>query len=187
MTDIRARDIKNGIKVILRNSPFVVLDNDYFSPGKGKPVSRIKLKSLLDGKIFIKTFKSMDNVELANIVENSVKFLYFDGKYNFLDIDLLESYEMLGCNVGDLSDWLVVSENYVIVLWNNIPITLKIPKVVVLRVASTEDISKNSVVAKNMKNSVLETGVVIKLPLFIKVDDRVRVDTEKRQYLSRVN
>lgn len=187
MAIIRARDIKVGAKIVLDNTPYIVLDNSYFSPGKGKPVSRIKVKSLLDGKIFSKTFRSTDNLELGDIVEIDVKFLYYDGKYNFLDVSTLETYEMLDSNIGNLKDWLVINESYIIILWNDLPITLKIPKIITLKVISTEDIAKNTVVAKNMKNSILETGVSIKLPLFIKVNDMVRVDTEKFEYLSRVN
>lgn len=187
MSSIRARDVKSGNKLLLNNEPFVVLSNDYFSPGKGKPVSRIKLKNLLDNKIFIKTFRSTDNIELADIFERDVKFLYFDGNYNFIDTETLEYYEMDINSINNTKDWLIVDKNYTIILWNNNPLLLKVPKIVTLKVISTEDISRSTVAAKNMKSAVLENNIVIKVPLFIKVGDKVRIDTEKRQYLSRVN
>mgnify|MGYP001573804765 CR=1 FL=1 len=187
MSFIKARDVKVEIKLELDNEPFIVLDNTYFSPGKGQPVSRIKLKSFFDSRIFIKTFKANVNLKIADVLEKKVKFLYFNGNYNFIDENLLEYYELESDKIADSKNWLVVNENYIIILWNMLPLLLKVPKIVTLKVISTEEIQKKTVIAKNMKSAVLETGVVVKLPLFIKVNDKVRIDTEKSEYLSRIN
>lgn len=181
------KEFKVGLKILLDGLPYVIQENEFFKPGKGQALNRLKLKNLLNGVIIRKNIKIGEEVEVADILEKEVKFLYFDKcSYHFIDVCTYEYYEVPLNIVGENSNWIKDEMVCVISFWESVPIFLKLPKVVTLKVISTEDISKNSVSSKNFKNSTLETGVVIKLPIFIRVGDEVKIDTEKFEYLSRV-
>ncbi len=186
MIDSKCRSLRPGMKVIIDNDPFIILENDYFSPGKGKPVNRLKLKNLINEKIICKTMKSSDSLNFADVVDKDVRFLYYNNyKFYFIDINSFDEYILTEDKVGDKKNWLKEGLDCNLSLFNNVVIHLKLPKFVILKVVSTEDASKHFVISRNNKNSVLETGIIIKLPSFVKVNDLIKVDTETGDYVSR--
>ncbi|HFL8824152.1 MAG TPA: elongation factor P [Candidatus Azoamicus sp. OHIO1] len=187
MCSYKVKDYKVGLRILIDKDPYVILENEFFKPGKGQAFNRLKLKNLKNGVILKKTIKIGEDIELADVIEKEVKFLYFDNNgYCFIDPIYYNYYEVENSIIGTDRNWVVEGLLCTILLWENEVLSIKLPKVVVLRVVSTEDVSRQSVSAKNFKSSILETGVSIKLPLFIKVNDLVRVDTEKGEYISRV-
>lgn len=184
----KSKDFKVGLKVLFNTDPYIIIGNEFFKPGKGKAFNRLKLRNMVNNKIIKKTLKIGEGLEEANIFEKKVKYLYFDNIYfHFVDIKSFNYYEIKKECVGTNVDWIKEDLFYMIILWNDIPLCIDVPKVIVLKVISTDDISKNDIIMKNFKFCKLETGVIIKTPVFIKENDLIKIDTDKRLYISRVN
>ena len=166
----------------------MIVHNEFVKPGKGQAFSRVKLRNLKNGRAWSRTFKSGDSIEVADVVDLEAQFLYQDGGFwHFMKTD--DSYEQVsasGATVGDKSDWLKEQDVCVVTLWNGEPIAVAPQNFVELAVAETDPGVKGDTAQGGSKPAVMSTGATVRVPLFINIDDVIRIDTRTGQYQSRV-
>ena len=146
----------------------------------------VKVKNLITGALLPKTFKGQDKIEPAEVSNRHVQYLYHDdAKFYFMDPESFEQFELPADLVGSAKDFLKDGDEVDIQFYNGTPINLVLPKNLWLKVTYTEDVVKGDTTSSVMKDATLETGLVIKVPAFIKTGDTVSVDTETNAYRER--
>lgn len=186
MATYSTNEFKGGVKILLEGDPYNIIENEYVKPGKGQAFNRVKLRNLKTGRILEKTFKSGDTVEAADVVDIEMQFLYADGvHWHFMIQDTFEQYEVNEVVLADAVKWLREQDICIVTLWNGVPLTILPPNFVVLKVAETDPGLRGDTSSGGTKPATLETGAVVRVPLFIQVGDLVKVDTRKGEYLSR--
>ena len=187
MASYNTSNIKNGLKVIINNDPYEIIENSFHKPGKGQAFSKIKLKNLINGRVNEKTLKIGDSLDSADVQSSVMQYLYNDdSNYYFMD---LESFEQIPIDKAILSsgkEWLKGEEECIVTFFNNNPIGVELPIFVELLVEHTEPGLKGDTTSKATKPATLETGVLIQVPLFINQNDVIKIDTRSKEYVSRV-
>lgn len=186
MASYSTNEFKSGLKVLVNNEPWVILQNEFHKPGKGQAVMRIKLKNLFSGRVIERTLKSGESLEGADVDELKVVFLYkADQIYFFMNQEDFTQYEVSEEIVGDGAKWLKEQAECDLLLWNEKPMQVQAPQFMDLKVIETDQGVKGDTVCGGTKPATLETGAVVRVPLFIQVDEIIRVDTIKGEYISR--
>jgi elongation factor P len=185
---IRASDISKGTFILIKNEPHVCVEREYVNPGKGSAFVRLKLKNIKSGLVIRQTNKAQDTLEDVNVEYKDVQFLYADAD-NFVFMDT-KSYEQISITVEgneEKKDFLKDGEMYQVVEWEHTPIDIKLPTKMVFTVTEAEKAERGDTVSGATKIVTCETGLKIKVPLFIKQGDKVLINTETREYQERVN
>lgn len=181
-----SNSLKIGLKIIVHQEPYEVQSSEFVKPGKGQAFLRVKLRQLLTGKLVLQTFKSTDILKIADVLEIPACYLYNDGtSWIFMGLKNFEHINVLKKRLYGCEKWLFNSINCIITLWNNVPIKVKINNFIFLKVKeSFFDIKGDSVnsVTKIVK---LVNGSKIRVPLFIKKGDLLKIDTRSGLYVSR--
>lgn len=186
MATYNTNQFKPGLKVILDNDPCSIIENEFVKPGKGQAFSRVKLRNLLTGRVLEKTFKSAESIEAADVVETTMQYLYSDGEqWHFMEPSSFEQYAAGESAMGDTVKWIKEEDSCDVTLWNNQPISVTPPNFVILKVTETDPGLKGDTSSGGSKAATLETGAVIRVPLFIQVDEALKVDTRTGEYVSR--
>lgn len=155
-------------------------------PGKGQAFSRVKLRNLLTRKLIEKTFKSTDCLEEANIIDISLFYLYNDIDYFvFMNPTSFEQFFIDRKILGTNNKWLLEQDSYLVTLWNNQPISVLLNNFVELKVIDVRPEIKGDGISRIGKFVKLSTGAIVKVPLFIQVNDMIKVDTRSGEYVSR--
>jgi len=187
MATIATNDFRSGVKVMLDGDPCNILENEFVKPGKGQAFSRVRLRNLRTGRVWERTFKSGDTLEVADVMELDMEYLYTDGEfYHFMRTD--GSFEQVAASpeaVGDAKQWLKEQESYQVTLWNEAPLLVSPPNFIELEVVETDPGLKGDTAQGGTKPAKLSTGAVVKVPLFVNQGDIVRVDTRNAEYQSR--
>ncbi|EDP58248.1 elongation factor P [Vibrio sp. AND4] len=187
MASVSTNEFKGGLKFMMDNEPCSIIENEYVKPGKGQAFNRVKLRKLLSGKVLEKTFKSGDTVELADVVDVELGYLYSDGEfYHFMNNETFEQIAADAKAVGESAKWLVENDVCTLTLWNDNPITVTPPNFVELAVTETDPGLKGDTQGTGGKPATLATGAVVRVPLFIAIGEVVRVDTRTGEYVGRV-
>jgi elongation factor P len=186
MATVSTNEFKSGLKLMLDGDPNVIVENEFVKPGKGQAFNRVKLRNLKTGRVIERTFKSGETAEVADVMETDMEYLYNDGEhYHFMLPDTFEQYAVRTEVVGDAANWLKGQEKCVVTLWNNEPIVITPPNFVILEVTETDPGLRGDTSGGGNKPATLETGAVVKVPLFINVGELIKVDTRTGEYLSR--
>ncbi|EPL5422939.1 elongation factor P [Acinetobacter baumannii] len=188
MANYSTNDFKPGLKVMLDSNPCSIMENEYVKPGKGQAFNRVKLRNLKTGKVLEKTFKSGDTLEAADIVEVEMNYLYNDGEmWHFMDPESFEQIAADKTAMGDAAKWLKddSNETCTIMLFNVVPLNVNAPNFVVLKVVETDPGVRGDTSGGGGKPAKLETGAVVRVPLFVQQEESVRVDTRTGEYLER--
>ncbi|EMI6045589.1 elongation factor P [Acinetobacter baumannii] len=188
MANYSTNDFKPGLKVMLDSNPCSIMENEYVKPGKGQALNRVKLRNLKTGKVLEKTFKSGDTLEAADIVEVEMNYLYNDGEmWHFMDPESFEQIAADKTAMGDAAKWLKddSNETCTIMLFNGVPLNVNAPNFVVLKVVETDPGVRGDTSGGGGKPAKLETGAVVRVPLFVQQEESVRVDTRTGEYLER--
>ncbi|NAZ46819.1 elongation factor P [Vibrio toranzoniae] len=187
MASVSTNEFKGGLKFMMDNEPCSIIENEYVKPGKGQAFNRVKLRKLLSGKVLEKTFKSGDTVELADVIDVELGYLYSDGEfYHFMNNETFEQIAADAKAVGETSKWLVENDVCTLTLWNDNPITVTPPNFVEIAVTETDPGLKGDTQGTGGKPATLATGAVVRVPLFIAIGEVVRVDTRTGEYVGRV-
>ncbi|MCG7498996.1 elongation factor P [Vibrio sp. Of7-15] len=187
MASVSTNEFKGGLKFMLDNEPCSIIENEYVKPGKGQAFNRVKLRKLLSGKVLEKTFKSGETVELADVVDVELDYLYNDGEFfHFMDNVTFEQIAAEAKAVGDTAKWLVENDTCTLTLWNDNPITVTPPNFVELEVTETDPGLKGDTQGTGGKPATLATGAVVRVPLFIAIGEVIKVDTRSGEYVGRV-
>ncbi|MDC1449367.1 elongation factor P [Candidatus Thioglobus sp.] len=177
---------KNGLKLILDGNPCSIVNNEIVKPGKGQAFNRVKFKDLITGKTLEKTYKSGESLEGADVMELEMQYLYNDGeKWHFMEPESFEQYDLSEESMGSAVDYLVEQDICTVTLWNNNPITVVPPIQVILEVIDTDPGLKGDTAGTGGKPATLNTGVVVQVPLFVGIGDKVKVDTRTNEYSGR--
>jgi elongation factor P len=186
MATVSTNEFKSGLKLMLDGDPNVIVENEFVKPGKGQAFNRVKLRNLKTGRVIERTFKSGETAEVADVMETDMEYLYNDGEhYHFMAPDTFEQYAVSTEVVGEAANWLKGQEKCVVTLWNNEPIVITPPNFVILEVTETDPGLRGDTSGGGNKPATLETGAVVKVPLFINVGELIKVDTRTGDYLSR--
>ncbi|MBF0471777.1 MAG: elongation factor P [Gammaproteobacteria bacterium] len=187
MATYSTSEFKRGMKIMIDGNPCNIVENEFVKPGKGQAFSRVKIRNLINGRVVEKTFKSNESVEAADVVESEMQYLYTDGEqWHFMDP---ATYEQIAADknaVGEEYKWLRDQDNCTITLWNGAAISVTPPNHVTLRVTETEPGVRGDTAQGATKPCFLETGAEILVPLFVNIDDMIKVDTRTGSYISRV-
>lgn len=186
MAVFSTNEFKSGLKIMLEGDPCNIIENEFVKPGKGQAFNRVKYRNLKTGRVLERTFKSGETVEAADVVETQMQYLYQDGEhYHFMAPDTFEQYAAESAAMGDAIKWLKGEEECTVTLWNNTPIAVTAPNFVILIVAETDPGLRGDTSGGGSKAATLETGAVVRVPLFINVGDLLKIDTRTGEYLSR--
>jgi len=165
-----------------------VVDKEFFNPGKGAAVVRLKLKGLKSGNVVREVLKTDELVEEINVDHRPAQFLYFDGNhYVFMNPKTYEQYQVEPALVADYQGLIKEGQEYQLALYQDRVVGLRLPKKMVFEVIETEKAVKGDTVTGATKPAKLDTGLIIKVPLFVKKGDQIIVNTETGEYVSRKN
>ena len=187
MATFSTNEFKSGLKVMLDGDPCAILENEFVKPGKGQAFNRVRLRNLLNGRVWEKTFKSGETIEGADVNESNMEYLYTDGEFwHFMKTD--GSFEQIAAEstaVGDAMNWLKEQEIYTIMVWNDAPISVTPPNFVEMEVVETDPGLRGDTASGGTKPATLSAGAIVKVPLFVEIGDVLRVDTRTGEYVSR--
>jgi elongation factor P len=187
MPAISTNDLKNGITLELDNGLFTVVEFQHVKPGKGGAFVRTKLRNLRNGNLLEKTFNAGIKVEQAILEKRDMQFLYKDGDdFVFMDQESYEQSNVAPAALGDAADYLIESAVAIIATYQGEIVSVEIPASVELVIAETEPGVQGDRVSGATKPATLQTGKVIKVPLFVNTGDKVKVDTRSGDYITRV-
>lgn len=180
-------DLKKGTLFQLDGVPFRVVDYNQKVMGRGGSIVNVRIKSLIDGKVLEKTYKGNEQLDSADVTNQNVQYLYTDGaKFYFMNEETFEQFEISSDLVGDGAGYLKEGDRLALQFFNDAPISVDLPKNVPLKVTYTEHVVKGDTTSNVLKDATVETGIVIKVPAFIKQDDIISVDTTTGAYRERV-
>jgi elongation factor P len=178
---------RKGLKIEIDGEPFVITEFQHVKPGKGGAFVRTKFKSLITGNVLDKTFRSGEKVDVPDLEERKMSYLYKDENgYCFMDT---ESYDQMSLNedqIGDALGYLKENVEAKVLLHNGNPIGVELPMFLELEIVETDPGVKGNTVSGGSKPAKLETGIVIQVPLFVNTGEVVKVDTRTGEYIERV-
>lgn len=182
-----ASDLKKNLRIKIDNEPYIVTEFNFVKPGKGQALYRCKLKNMMTGNQFERTFRSVDTFESADLEQKKMQYLYKEeGKYCFMDNVSYEQVYLTEEQVGNAKHFLLDNLEVEILLFENRPLDLTLPNFVDLIVAEAEPWARGDSVSGNTKPVILQTGYQIQVPPFIEAGEKIKVDTRTGQYLTRV-
>lgn len=185
---IRGGDIAKGTCLLQKGQPYIVVEREFVSPGKGSAFARVKMKSIRDGSVLSQTIPTQNEVEDAVVDTHTCQYQYADADfYHFMDNESFEQIEVPIESMEDKKYYLKEGESYDLMIWESQVIDIKIPYKVVFTVAESENYVKGDTVSGATKPIVTETGLTVRVPLFIKQDEKILVNTETNEYVERVN
>ncbi|HEV7631567.1 MAG TPA: elongation factor P [Steroidobacteraceae bacterium] len=186
MGSYNTSEFKSGMKILLDNDPYSIVENEMVKPGKGQAFNRVRVRNLKTGRTIERTFKSGDSVEAADVQDMDMQYLYSDGDFwHFMVPDNFEQYAAGAAAVGDSVKWLKDGIVCIVTLWNNVPLQVTPPPHIDLKVIETDPGVRGDTATGGQKPAKLETGAVVRVPLFINEGEILRIDTRTGDYISR--
>ncbi|WP_432697608.1 elongation factor P [Marinobacterium sp. YM272] len=186
MATYSSNQFKNGLKVMIDGDPCTMVDVDFVKPGKGQAFTRVRLRNLMTGRIWERTFKSNESLEGADVMDRDMEYLYNDGEmWHFMEPSSFEQFAADQAAVGDAGKWLKEQDKCLITLWNDNPIAVTPPNFVELEVVETDPGLKGDTAQGGSKPATLSTGAVVRVPLFIERGEVLKIDTRTGEYVSR--
>jgi len=187
MSSYSTNEFKSGLKILLDGDPQTIVENEFVKPGKGQAFNRVRVRNLRTGRVLEKTFKSGESVEAADVMDTDMQYLYTDGEFwHFMVPDTFEQYAVGQAALGDSAKWLKEQDVCTVTLWNGEPLTVTPPNFVEMKIAQCDPGLRGDTAQGGTKPATLETGAVIKVPLFVEEGETVKVDTRSGEYVSRV-
>jgi len=180
-------EFKKGLRIELDGHPYIMTENQFVKPGKGQAFNRVKVKSLLNGNVIERTFKSGEKVSKADVVDVTMQYLYMaDGVYHFMDKKTYEQIEVKKEQLGDTWKWLEEESEVSIVLYKQQPVSVTLPNFSNLKITFCEPGVKGDTATGATKPATLSTGAIIQVPLFVNEGEIIKVDTRTGEYTERV-
>ena len=180
-------DLRKGLKIEIDGDPYVVLQFEFSKPGKGKSYYKCKLKNMVTGAQFDRTFRSSDKFNEANLEEHEMEYLYSDGEqYCFMNTSTYDQDFLTKDQVGEAIDFLKENTVCNVLYFEEKPIGISLPIFVNLKVVKSDPWAKGDTASGDTKPATLETGYAIQVPPFIEEGELVRIDTRTGEYVERV-
>jgi elongation factor P len=186
MASYSTNEFKSGLKILIDGEPYAIVENEMVKPGKGQAFNRVRVRNLKTGRTIEKTWKSGDSVEAADVVDTDMQYLYSDGDFwHFMVPDSFEQYTAGAAAVGDNAKWLKDGITCIVTLWNGQPLVVTPPAHIDLKVVETDPGVRGDTATGGQKPAKLETGAVVRVPLFINEGEVLKIDTRTGEYISR--
>ena len=186
MATYSTNEFKAGLKIMIDNDPFTIMVNEFVKPGKGQAFNRVKMRNLKNGRVLERTYKSGESVEAADVMESDMQYLYNDGDtWYFMDQTTFEQYPADKVAVEEAAQWLKGEEICEVTLWNGAPLSVSAPNFVILQITDTDPGLRGDTASGGSKPATLETGAIVKVPLFIENEELLKIDTRTGEYVSR--
>jgi elongation factor P len=187
MDTYSTNEFRGGLKIMLDGDPFAIIENEFVKPGKGQAFNRVKVRNLKTGRVVDKTFRSGESVEAADVIDQDMQFLYTDGEFwHFMLPDTYEQFAADANAVAAAKQWLKDQDVCSVTLWNGSPLSVTPPNFVELKIVETDPGLRGDTAQGGVKPATLETGAVVRVPLFLEEGEVVKVDTRSGEYVSRV-
>ena len=186
MASYNMNQVKVGVKILVDGDPGIIVDADFVKPGKGQAFTKIKYKNLKTDRVNELTLRSSDSVEAADIVETEMQYLYTDGSHwYFMDQNSFEQVAADDRAVAGAAQWLREEDICLVTLFDGHPLLVQPPNFVELEIVETDPGMRGDTSGGGNKPATLETGAVVKVPLFVQQGEKVKVDTRTGEYVSR--
>lgn len=187
MSTYSTSELRAGVKILLDGDPYVVVENEFVKPGKGQAFNRLRVRNLRTGRVVERTLKSGDTVEAADVLTAPMQYLYNDGSHwYFMEPETFEQHVAGAHAVADAKIWLKEQMVCNVTLWNGQPLLVEAPYHVELKITQTDPGVRGDTAQGGVKPATLETGAVVRVPLFVEEGETIRVDTRTGEYISRV-
>jgi elongation factor P len=187
MADYSASDLRKGLKIEIDGVPFVISEFQFVKPGKGAAMYKSRVKSLIDGYSFEKTFREVDTITKPDLLSVDAIFSYSTGDdFVFSDVKTYEEYNVTRAQLGNNAFFLRESMPVTILFHNQKPIEVTLPIFIELTIGETEPGFRGDSTNNVMKPAKTDNGYELKVPLFINIGDRIRIDTRTGDYSDRV-
>lgn len=181
-------ELKTGVAINYEGAPCVVLDYQHSKMGRGGAVLRTKLKNLRTGAQFDITFKSSDKFEEATLERRASTFLYREGDlFSFMDNASFEQFTMTADEIGPKAKFLKDGYELQVIFYEDAPVSTVLPVKMEFAVSHTEPGVRGDTATGGTKPATLETGAIVTVPLFIKIGDILRINTDEGTYVERAN
>jgi len=182
-----ASDLRKGLKVQIDGEPYVVVDFQFSKPGKGQALYRTKLKNMVTGNQFDRTYRSNDKFEKAPLEERTMQFLYSqDVEYHFMDTKNYEQIMVTKDQLGDDTNFLIDNMEVQVLLFDGNSIGVTLPNSVNLTVTRADPYAKGDTSGTDTKPVTVETGYELQVPPFVEEGDKIQIDTRTGLYMTRV-
>lgn len=188
--EFQTTDFRKNLKVEVDGKPYVIIKCDFTNPGKGSAFYKIKMKNLESGAMLERTYKSgvSTGVMKPDLEEKEVEYMYADPEgFNFMDQSSYESIHVRTDQVGDSANYLQEGIKLELLYYKGNPISIELPNFVELAVTQTDPGLKGDTASGGLKKAIMETGLQVNVPLFIKEGEVLRIDTRTGEYVERVN
>ena len=183
---ISTNDLKNGITIQVDGDIFVVMETQHVKPGKGAAIVKAKLKNLRSGAIFEKTFNAGVKVQTARIEKQLMQYLYsMNDEYYFMNMETYEQISLTKDHLGDGVNFLIENAEVYVTSFEGEVIGIDLPDKMNLKVTHTEPAVKGNTTNNALKDAAVETGLLVRVPLFIEEGETIVVSTSDGKYVSR--
>lgn len=180
-------EFRNGTRLEIDGQPYYIVEFQHVKPGKGGAFVRTKLKNYKTGGVIDRTFRSGERLPEPNLDEREMQFLYAGGDaYTFMDTSSYEQFTYDKKQLGENTDLLKENTDVKILLYHDEPIAVELPVFLEQKVVETDPGIRGDTASGGTKPAVVETGAVIKVPLYLEVGEIIKIDTRTREYVERV-
>jgi elongation factor P len=186
MATYNLNQVKVGLKIVVDGDPCVIVAADVVKPGKGQAFTKVKYRNYKTERVNERTLKASDAFEGADIVDTEMQFLYSDGRtWTFMNHETFDQVEADAVTVGDKKYFLIEQDTCLVTLYDGNPIVVTPPNFVILEIVETDPGVKGDTSGGGNKPATTDTGAVIRVPLFVQIGEKVKVDTRTGDYVSR--
>ncbi len=188
MATVTTNEVRVGMKVEVDKEPYLILINEFVKPGKGQAFNRIKMKNMINGRVIERTYKSGEKLDLADIEEKSMRFLYKeqDGAV-FMDEKTFDQITIPNDIIGDNQQWLMEEIVFQVVFYKGDVIEITPPTFMEMIIKETAPGVRGDTSGRVLKPAITETGAKIQIPIFVDEGEKVKIDTRTGEYVSRAS
>lgn len=183
---VQTSNINKGTAIKYKDQPWIITETQFENPGKGAAFTRAKMKNLKTGQVLENTFKSGESVEILDTIRKKCQFLYRDGnEFHFMDNETYDQFILQKESLEDEVKYLIDGTNVHVLFIEGNPISIQVPPKMDFKVVSTTPGVKGDTATGGNKDAEIETGAILKVPLFIKEGEIIKINTETGTYISK--
>jgi len=183
---MRVSELSKGMTILYQGELYEIIEYEHSKRGRGDAMARTKLKNLQTGQVISKVFQGAEDVEPAFLEERPLQYLYSSGnEYHFMDRETYDQFSLTREQIGEAAHYLKEGQELTGLSYKGQIVKIELPTFVVLEVVDTPPGVKGDTASGGEKPATVETGLVVKVPLFVKKGDKIKVDTRTGEYIER--
>ncbi|MCP3892258.1 MAG: elongation factor P [Desulfobulbaceae bacterium] len=184
---LSASDLRKGLKLQIDGNPYVIIGFEFSKPGKGQALYRCKMRNMISGNQLVKTYRSNDKFEKADLEERKMQYLYNQGdEYHFMDTENYDQIFLTSEQIGDNKYFLIDNMEVEMLFFDGQAIDITLPIFVNLDVTKADPWAKGDTSGNDTKPVTVETGYELQVPPFVEEGDKIQIDTRTGEYVTRV-